>query len=139
MKNPIKPVFALEPVRMMSLLRREARNDCDCPSGYFREGCKLMRHPLRPAISASIRGKSSLISPFGRTCVQRGLVMASWRDAARPIIARVIAANPGADPATLRKAMHDAYPFGERRYHPYKIWLDEIARQTGRKPSLGNQ
>ena len=24
-----------------------------------------------------------------------------------------------------------------RRYHPYKIWLDEVARQRGKKPRLG--
>lgn len=23
----------------------------------------------------------------------------------------------------------DAYPFGERRMHPYRIWRDEIRRQ----------
>lgn len=61
-----------------------------------------------------------------------------WRDACRPIIARVLTAHPegGAD---LRQALRDAYPFGERRNHPYQIWRDEIARQTGRKPKLGSR
>ena len=65
--------------------------------------------------------------------------MASWRDVARPIIARVIAEHQGADDATLKQAVFDAYPFGERKYSPYKIWLNEIARQTGRKPKMGTR
>lgn len=56
----------------------------------------------------------------------------SWRQKAKPIIAAVIAAHPLAGPER-DKAMFDAYPFGERQYHPYKIWLDEIKAQTGRK------
>ena len=59
----------------------------------------------------------------------------SWRNAAAPIIAEVLAR--GLDVKAQRAALRDAYPFGERRYHPYKIWLDEIARQTNRKPKLG--
>lgn len=58
-----------------------------------------------------------------------------WRDRAAPIIAATIAAHP--DGVGLPAALREAYPFGERKYHPYKIWLDEIARQLGRKPKLG--
>jgi hypothetical protein len=58
-----------------------------------------------------------------------------WRDVAAPIIRRILAMD--LDPKAQRKALHDAYPFGERKYHPYKIWLDEIARQRGKKPPLG--
>jgi hypothetical protein len=54
-----------------------------------------------------------------------------WREKSRPIIARVIAENKGADEQQVHKALSDAYPFGERKYHPYKIWLDEIAVQMG--------
>jgi hypothetical protein len=56
----------------------------------------------------------------------------SWRDIARPIIARVLTENNGADDITIRKALHDVYPFGERQYHPYKVWLDEIKKQRGK-------
>lgn len=59
----------------------------------------------------------------------------SWRNACAPIIARVLSAERGG--AGLAAALREAYPFGQRKYHPYKIWLDEIARQTGRKPKLG--
>lgn len=61
----------------------------------------------------------------------------SWRECAAPIIAKVLAETDGKSQGERLKALRDAYPFGERKYHPYKIWLDEIARQTGKKPPLG--
>ncbi|MEQ8720974.1 MAG: hypothetical protein RID81_06820 [Sandaracinaceae bacterium] len=57
--------------------------------------------------------------------------MSRWRKQAAPIIRRVLEANAGASEPTIRRALRDAYPFGPRRYHPYKIWLDEIHRQRG--------
>lgn len=59
--------------------------------------------------------------------------MASWRDSARPKIAAVIREVGRDDIKALRKALRDAYPYGERKYHPYKIWCDEIHRQLGTK------
>lgn len=56
----------------------------------------------------------------------------SWRDVARPIIAEVLRSTAGQDEKAIAKALRDAYPFGERRHHPYKIWRDEIWRQRGR-------
>lgn len=58
----------------------------------------------------------------------------SWREKSAEVIRRVIDENKGVDEKTLRKALHDAYPFHERKYHPYKIWLDEIKVQLGAKP-----
>lgn len=55
----------------------------------------------------------------------------SWRDRAKPIIARVLWEHRGADEATIRAALREAYPFGQRAHHPYKTWLDEIHRQRG--------
>jgi len=55
-----------------------------------------------------------------------------WRDKATPIIAAIISAHP-ADTPERRRLIRDAYPFGPRQYHPYKIWCDEVARQTGKK------
>lgn len=52
-----------------------------------------------------------------------------WRNIAGSIIAEVIARVGRSDERALRKALHDAYPFGERRMHPYKIWCDEVRRQ----------
>lgn len=54
-----------------------------------------------------------------------------WRTQARPIIASVLAATSGQDERAIRKALRDAYPFGSRDHHPYKIWLDEIKLQRG--------
>jgi len=53
----------------------------------------------------------------------------SWRDRARPIVAQVLWETKGQDKKAIDKALFDAYPFGERAMHPYKIWLDEVRRQ----------
>lgn len=66
--------------------------------------------------------------------------MATWRERARPIITEVIKANQGADEETIRKALKDAYPWGPRAMHPYKIWLDECnAQLAGRKIENNDQ
>ena len=57
----------------------------------------------------------------------------SWRDHARPIVARVLEKTKGQDEKAIRAALFEAYPFGQRKYHPYKIWLDEIRVQRGKK------
>ena len=60
-----------------------------------------------------------------------------WRNSAAPIIARVLEETRGEPEKIIRARLRDAYPFGQRAYHPYKIWLDECARQRGNKPKLG--
>ena len=57
----------------------------------------------------------------------------TWRDEARPVIAGVIRDVGLGNTVELKNALHKAYPFGERAYYPYKIWLDEIKRQLGTK------
>lgn len=57
----------------------------------------------------------------------------SWRAKASPIIAQVLKDNEGQPEKVVRKALKDAYPFGERSMHPYKIWLDEIKIQLGKR------
>lgn len=56
----------------------------------------------------------------------------SWREAARRTIQRVaneaMRENPAPTDAELRKRISDAYPFGPRQYHPYKIWLSEVKK-----------
>jgi len=59
--------------------------------------------------------------------------MRTWRDTAAPIIRAVLERTKGETPAQVRKALREAYPFGEREMWPYKVWCDEIRRQTGRK------
>jgi hypothetical protein len=60
-------------------------------------------------------------------------VSKSWRDRARPIIQKVLQETKGQDEKAVRKALREAYPWHERSMHPYKIWLDEIKIQTGKK------
>lgn len=59
-----------------------------------------------------------------------------WRDHCRPIIASTISAWNGKDEKELRKALYEAYPFGERRWYPYKVWLSEIRFQLGKSRTL---
>lgn len=57
----------------------------------------------------------------------------TWREHCKPIIAQVLAENKGRTDKEIKKALFDAYPYGERAMHPYKIWNDEIKVQTGKK------
>ena len=57
----------------------------------------------------------------------------TWRDGAAPTIRKVLAETKGQDMKAIRKALREAYPYGERRFWPYKIWCDEIRRQLGLK------
>jgi hypothetical protein len=67
----------------------------------------------------------------------RGQYTSRWRASASPIIARVLEETKGRTEKEIREALKLAYPFGERAYYPYKIWLDEIRRQmTGETTSL---
>lgn len=54
-----------------------------------------------------------------------------WRRQAIPVIRAVIERERLSDPAALRRALRAAYPWGPRRYHPYRIWCDEVRRQLG--------
>ena len=57
--------------------------------------------------------------------------MDSWRDMARPIIGRVISEHGTSDMKATRRALRNAYPWGERKYWPYKVWCDEVREQLG--------
>lgn len=59
----------------------------------------------------------------------------TWREDCRPIIAKVLADNKGKTEKELKKLLQNAYPYGERARHPYKIWCDEIKCQRGLKKS----
>lgn len=50
----------------------------------------------------------------------------TWRDEVKPIIAMAILENTGKSEIEIRRILRDLYPYGERKYHPYKIWCDEI-------------
>lgn len=54
----------------------------------------------------------------------------TWRCRARRVIVRVLEELPvGVDLKTKRTALRQAYPFGERRGWPYKVWLVEVRLQ----------
>lgn len=55
--------------------------------------------------------------------------MTTWREHAAPLIAKVIAIVGTADQKALRKALREAYPWGVRKMHPYKIWCSEVRVQ----------
>ena len=52
----------------------------------------------------------------------------TWRDAAKVAIQKALreAEAQGLDTEATHKHVNAAYPFGERAYHPYKIWLSEM-------------
>lgn len=52
----------------------------------------------------------------------------TWRDVARAVIQKALAEAEaqGLDADATKRHVNAAYPFGERAYHPYKIWLSEM-------------
>jgi hypothetical protein len=52
-----------------------------------------------------------------------------WRNMAAPIIRQVMAEVGTEDTKKLRRALNHAYPFHEKKLHPYRIWCDEVKRQ----------
>ncbi len=61
--------------------------------------------------------------------------MKTWRIHAAQVIAKVIQEVGTEDPVALKKAIRKAYPFGERKYWPYKVWLSEVQRQLNPAPA----
>ena len=53
-----------------------------------------------------------------------------WRARAAPIIFKVLLDTAGLPMKDIRRALRAAYPFGPRKMHPYRIWLDEVRRQV---------
>lgn len=51
------------------------------------------------------------------------------REYATPIIRQIIRENEDAEEKDIRKALRDAYPWGPRENHPYKVWSDEVRKQ----------
>lgn len=52
-----------------------------------------------------------------------------WRAHAAPIIARVLRETAGKPEKEIKAALREAYPFGERKYWPYKMWCKEVRVQ----------
>lgn len=55
-----------------------------------------------------------------------------WRRRSKAVIAKVLLElGPGRNAVTAAKALRDAYPFGERKHWPYKVWLEEVNAALG--------
>lgn len=76
-----------------------------------------------------------LRAPYRAVVVERGRKRVSrpseWRDKAAPVIINVVNQVGKGDPKALRRALRQAYPFGERRGWPYRAWLIEIHERVG--------
>ncbi len=58
----------------------------------------------------------------------------SWRQQAQKVIFETLEKLPAtASLDEKRRALFDAYPFGPREHHPYKIWCDEVGITLGTK------
>jgi hypothetical protein len=55
------------------------------------------------------------------------------REHIAPLISNIIDSIGKKDMKVLRAALRHAYPCGERKYWPYKVWCDEIRSQLGLK------
>jgi len=55
--------------------------------------------------------------------------MKTWREHCSPIIRRIILEVGTEDMKKLRKVLRDSYPYGEKKFWPYKVWLSEIRKQ----------
>lgn len=62
--------------------------------------------------------------------------MSSWYQRSMQVIRRTLATLPPTMTAEeKRKRVSDAYPFGERAMHPYKMWCKAVRSVLGRKPT----
>lgn len=60
-----------------------------------------------------------------------GSLDSPWRRKAREICDRVRRESPEARGKDLRRLLRQAYPFGQRKFHPYRIWCSEVRRALG--------
>lgn len=49
-----------------------------------------------------------------------------WRQESRRIIYEIMSANRDVSQEEFRTLLTKAYPCGERGFHPYRIWCDEV-------------
>jgi len=65
------------------------------------------------------------------------MTQSKWRAYSNKVIGDVVSSammeDPNMDEKELRKRISAAYPFGERAYHPYKIWLSCVKHWLGKR------
>lgn len=52
----------------------------------------------------------------------------TWRNRARLVIEQVLQGVAENDPDKLWAILNDAYPFGERKHTPWKVWKEEVKK-----------
>lgn len=64
-------------------------------------------------------------------------MMSHWKDTAERVIRKAMAEakEQGLDFEATTKLVDSRYPFGERAYHPYKMWLK--VRRDLLRPKMG--
>ena len=56
----------------------------------------------------------------------------TWRNSADKVLLELFDSLPAdATDEEIDAAVFDAYPFGMRKYTPYKIWLQQVKRHKG--------
>lgn len=59
------------------------------------------------------------------------MVLSYWRQRAAEVITAVLADHPNAGAKERMDLLREAYPFGIKQYHPYKIWRSQVRLQLG--------
>lgn len=62
-------------------------------------------------------------------------MMNTWRQLARRVIEPLELEYRHKPLEEFARALREAYPFGERRYHPYKVWCEEQRYAIERHPA----
>ena len=57
----------------------------------------------------------------------------TWRDKATSVITNIMHEHPNTHGKDLQKLLYNAYPFGMRKYHPYRVWLTCVNEACGKK------
>lgn len=60
----------------------------------------------------------------------------TWREAAQRRIQKVVDEVGLNDQKQLKQALFDAYPYGERKHYPYKVWCQEVRKILNQKPAF---
>ena len=113
------------------MTEKDIQDDADVAAmtlvGWFKSRPRSRRagHPARPGrpVSATRGLAAGLCADVGR--LLRGDHRMSWAQRADHVLEELFRETAPAMPTN--KQIREAYPFGERQYHPYKVWLRRVA------------